>query len=125
NGTCKSANGERLAQQLMSSKVAGLALADVARHEQNGEVPVAVRFQVADELGSGHLGHDHVGDDKVENLRVEELDRFGSASAGDRLIIEILERSYGGGADSRVILDQKDSCACDVNVAIPALVRRM
>ena len=63
------ADGERLAQQLVAAQVVGLAFADIAGDEQHREVAVAGRFQMADQLGAGHLGHDHVGDDEVELLR--------------------------------------------------------
>ena len=42
---------------------------------------------------------------------VEQLDRLGAAGAGDRLVIEVLERADGRGAHARIVLDQQDARA--------------
>ena len=73
---------------------------------------------MADQLGAGHLGHDYVGDDQIEFLRVEHLDRLGAAGAGDRFVVEILERADSRGADARIVLDDQDAGAGDVDVGV-------
>ena len=49
-------------------------------------------------------------------LRVEQLDRLGAAAAGDRIVIEVLERADGRGAHARIVLDQQDAGAGDMDV---------
>ncbi len=79
-----------------------------------------------DQLGAAHLGHDHVADDEVEILALEQIDRLGAAAAGDRLVIEILKSTDGRSADARVVFDEQDTGAGDVDVRILApLNRRM
>ena len=68
-------------------------------------------LQIADQLGPGHFGHDHVADDQIELLLLEQLDGFGAARAGDRLVIEVLQRIDGRGAHPRIVLDQQDARA--------------
>ena len=76
--------------------------------------------------GPAHLGHDHVADDEIEILALEQVDRLCAAAAGDRLVIQILERADGRGADSRVVLDEQYSSTGDMDVGILApLDRRM
>ena len=80
---------------------------------------------MADELGAGHFRHDHVADDQVELLLLEQLDRFGAARAGDRLIIQIFQRIDGRRPDPRIVLDQQDARSGDMRLAFGALGRRV
>src|SRR5205085_11773252 len=57
-----------------------------------------------------------------EGLRVEQLDGLGASGAGDRVVIEVLERADGRGTDSRIVLDQKDAGAGNVGVGGVAAV---
>ena len=53
----------------------------------------------------------------------EQLDRLGAAGAGDRLVIQVLERADGRGAHPRIVLDEQDLGAGDVDVALARLGR--
>src|SRR5574338_81701 len=117
------ADGEGLAQELVAAEVVAFALADIAGDEQHGEIAGVGGLEVADQLGAGHLGHDHVGNDEIEYVGLEQLDRLGAAAAGDRLVVEVLERSDGRSAHPRVVLDQQDPRAGDMGVGLGALLR--
>ena len=82
-------------------------------------------FKCADQLGAGHFRHDDVADDEVEFLLLEQLDGFGAARAGDRLVIEVLERIDRRRADPGIILDQQDARAGHMRFALGALDRRV
>ena len=58
---------------------------------------------------------------RSNSCAVEHLDRLGAAGAGDRFVIEVLERTDGRGADPRVVLDDQDPRAGHVRLGLGAL----
>jgi len=109
----------------VAAQVVAFAVADIAGDEQHRELAILGLLQVADELGAGHLGHDHVADDEVERPGFEQFDRFRAARAGNRVIIQVLERSDSCGANARVILDQQYLGARDMGVGLAAVADRV
>ena len=110
----------------MAAEVVAFAFADITGNEQHGELARRGLLKVPDQLWAGHLGHDHVADDEVEFLGPEDLDGFGAAPAGDRIIIQVLERIDRRHAHARIVLDEQDPRTGDMDIgSLGPLNRRM